>query len=279
MSPQGGNLRILGRVSQVVKNARRKVVGIFWPFAFTSLVERSDQFGAALALGRGYGTSLRSVGRRDVIGYLAQNCQRKRREALVAGLCARLAKSPISCEAFSRCPRRPGTNMLRNMTGVKDRKDPQYVDNAVERYRDCNFVVAVDEGARFGYVSEKIVSAYLAGAVPVFSGARPCGEIAANARNTRRFARRAKALQPKLVRPRDAWAPGGRRRGRLGSQRGAMETGGDARDGAADAARPRLPLGPRPHQRSEDTRCAGPAPEHDWRCSFRSGSRLGAMSK
>ena len=76
----------------------------------------------------------------------------------------------MSCEAFSKCPPQLGRNVVRNKTGVQSRQYAQYIDNTVQRYADCDYVLAVDEGARQGYVSEKIVSAYIAGAVPIFSG-------------------------------------------------------------------------------------------------------------
>ena len=60
----------------------------------------------------------------------------------------------------------------RDLSRLRAGQDAQYIDNAVDRYRDCRYVLAVDEGALRGYVSEKLVSAYLAGAVPPPGGTK-----------------------------------------------------------------------------------------------------------
>ncbi len=155
----------------VTKRVRRRVVEVFWPFAFSGLVERKNVRASVADLGRPNGTLSHYCGvRRAVIGYMAQNCAHTHRDTLFISICAELEATPVSCEAFSKCPPQLGRNVVRNKTGVQSRQYAQYIDNTVQRYADCDYVLAVDEGARQGYVSEKIVSAYIAGAVPIFSG-------------------------------------------------------------------------------------------------------------
>ena len=109
--------------AQLASGLRRRVVGLFWPFAFSGLVERRDLRGAVAALGRT--GALPSGARRDVIGYMAQNCQHRRRDALFSSMCARLSETPVKCEAFSKCPHELGENALRNRSGVRSRRDPR----------------------------------------------------------------------------------------------------------------------------------------------------------
>ncbi|MGI9657834.1 MAG: glycosyltransferase family 10 domain-containing protein [Gaiellaceae bacterium] len=46
-----------------------------------------------------------------------------------------------------------------------------YLDDAVQRYRDYRFVVAIENDSLNGYVTEKLINAMLAGAVPIYWGA------------------------------------------------------------------------------------------------------------
>jgi hypothetical protein len=51
-----------------------------------------------------------------------------------------------------------------------------YLDDAVDRYRDYRFVLALESEAHHGYVTEKLVNAMLAGAIPIYWGAPDVGE-------------------------------------------------------------------------------------------------------
>ena len=57
------------------------------------------------------------------------------------------------------------------------RYSSSWMDDAVERYRRYRFVVAFENAADDGYVTEKIVSAFLAGAVPIYWGTPQVKEL------------------------------------------------------------------------------------------------------
>eukprot|EP00937_MAST-01D_sp_MAST-1D-sp2_P000330 g330.t1 len=125
------------------------------------------------------------------VGYLYSRCDgvgRARREALFDALrerarAARMDSSPSGrVEALGACR---GGQRARDESKLASRFGPRFHDDAVEKLRPYKFAIAFEHtsGARAdgaavgsstpyrGYVTEKIVSAMLAGAIPVYDGA------------------------------------------------------------------------------------------------------------
>lgn len=74
---------------------------------------------------------------------------------------------PVDCLGRS-CGKQGGT--LRSTQG-QDRQIAFYMDRAVDKYIPYKFVIACENTKHPGYVTEKIVLALLAGAIPIYSGA------------------------------------------------------------------------------------------------------------
>lgn len=58
----------------------------------------------------------------------------------------------------------------KNTDMPEDRNDIWFYDTAVEKYRDYKFAICFENTSRPGYITEKIVNAMLAGAIPIYWG-------------------------------------------------------------------------------------------------------------
>lgn len=91
-------------------------------------------------------------------------CDRPAREHFFDLLSSRAAMVGETVDALGAC--KSGGRDERRRNRYKD----GWHDEAVEVYEDYAFVVAFENTKAEGYVTEKIVNAFLAGAVPIYWG-------------------------------------------------------------------------------------------------------------
>lgn len=108
------------------------------------------------------------------VAYLYHRCDRHQREEFFRILHAKLesAAPELTVEALGRCS--GGHRSVLNApsrTPVSSRFDTNYLDQAVDIYRAFKFVIAFENSRVRGYITEKLTTAYLSGAVPVYFGA------------------------------------------------------------------------------------------------------------
>jgi hypothetical protein len=87
------------------------------------------------------------------------------RESFFDSLCAEASGRGLVVDALGACSG-SRTVSIRKST----RANANYLDEAVALYRKYQYVIAFENEAVSGYVTEKIASAYLAGCIPVYSG-------------------------------------------------------------------------------------------------------------
>ena len=130
-----------------------KSTGNFLPFVSTSFAQRKTSTPLDLLRKATDGGKDRKF-----LVYLARNCVEHRERAFKI-LCA---LHPEGCEALGRCGR---------LTEIEHpRYSDDYLDDSVEIFRGYKFVLAFENAASDGYITEKIASAFLAGAVPIYWG-------------------------------------------------------------------------------------------------------------
>ena len=113
------------------------------------------------------------------VAYLYMNCNRPLRELFFSILLSRFEASGINgqVEAIGACM--GGVGQLEtqeadpnsNRVVEKSRFTTSYIDRAIEIYRDFKFVIAFENNAVKGYITEKLSNAYLAGSIPIYWGA------------------------------------------------------------------------------------------------------------
>ena len=102
------------------------------------------------------------------VAYLYHRCSgglREERETFYRLLMTRLPNSTI---ALGRCGR--DSNDRHNFESK--RFSQKYLDEAIGLYRPFKFVVAFENSLTSGYITEKLVLAYLAGSIPIYFGTR-----------------------------------------------------------------------------------------------------------
>ncbi|RLN93811.1 hypothetical protein BBJ28_00001242 [Nothophytophthora sp. Chile5] len=145
-----------------VKGVRR-TKHVYLPMASASFAERRDHDPTALLVLQ-QGRSVRHpIPPRKFCAYMYARCDRQERE-LMFDLLNEL--EPV--DALGRCSgsSKPPDSQPRT-TGSR----PEwYNDDAVLRYESYKFVIAFENSRAPGYVTEKLVNAFLAGSVPIYFG-------------------------------------------------------------------------------------------------------------
>jgi len=113
------------------------------------------------------------------VAYLYRNCNRPLRELFFSTLLFSFESSGIvgEVEAIGACI---GVGQLKSVTDrasvERTRFTSSYIDRAIEIYRDFKFVIAFENNAVKGYITEKLSNAYLAGTIPIYWGAPDVNE-------------------------------------------------------------------------------------------------------
>lgn len=105
------------------------------------------------------------------VGYLYFRCDRLHRQQMFDELTRLMGEEEV--RALGACR---GLKHHSDYTNhLSDRFANNYLDVAVQSYRPYKFVVAFENSQHDGYVTEKLVNAYLANAVPIYWGATDVG--------------------------------------------------------------------------------------------------------
>ncbi|TMW66742.1 hypothetical protein Poli38472_014054 [Pythium oligandrum] len=99
---------------------------------------------------------------RRFCAYIYARCDRPHREYMYD-----LLNEIEPVDALGACQ---GASRPSNTTRLAGRRDPFYNDEAVEIYKAYKFVIAFENANVPGYVTEKLVNAFLAGSIPIFYG-------------------------------------------------------------------------------------------------------------
>ncbi|GAB9465608.1 hypothetical protein Gpo141_00003012 [Globisporangium polare] len=150
-------------ISSVADVPRKKHVYV--PMASMSFSERVNQSPMLLLsrqaqLSRSEPSSLLSS--RKFCAYVYARCDRPQREYMFDLL---HAMEPV--DALGMCQ---GSARKMQRDHLSGRLNPLYNENAVKIYSQYKFVIAFENGQQSGYITEKIVNAYLAGSIPIYLG-------------------------------------------------------------------------------------------------------------
>ncbi|KAF4705996.1 Alpha (1,3) fucosyltransferase [Perkinsus olseni] len=134
------------------------------PFASTSFAQRQTHSveilvnGSRLPLWRS---------KTKFAAYMSHNCGSAAREEFYNALAEAAAPYGLEVAALSRCN---GSGVPRDLGRRAERYGSNFYDDAVEIYTPYKFVIAMENRMVPGYVTEKIVNAFLAGAIPIYYG-------------------------------------------------------------------------------------------------------------
>lgn len=115
---------------------------------------------------------------RSGVAYLYHRCDRPAREAFFSLLRSRLPAGAV--QPLGRCSGIGGGTdkaapVAQPSSDTRQRRNSRfernYMGEAIELYRSFRFVIAFENSRIDGYLTEKLLTAYLAGAVPVYLGA------------------------------------------------------------------------------------------------------------
>jgi hypothetical protein len=111
-----------------------------------------------------------SYSKRKFCAFLAKNCMLERLELM--RLLNRIDKVDAlgSCGSDKATKNSPETTKL-SVLGFETVDNFSYLDRAVQAYQEYKFVICVENSRIVGYVTEKIVNAFLAGSIPIYIGA------------------------------------------------------------------------------------------------------------
>jgi len=165
------------RRDDIVYEGRATVMHI--PFASLNFAERHRHTPMDL-----YARSNTNFGRerRGVLAYQQNNCPpNSYRDATFTALDSALrAEGPMPGSALSKCHGENPPGGYNNTDGVNCDAKCSCYDRSVGRYEDFRFVLAMEHGDRvlhYGYITEKIVNAFLAGALPISDSSDERAEV------------------------------------------------------------------------------------------------------
>jgi hypothetical protein len=147
---------------------------VYVPFYVTSFYERrKNRPTDLLQTNNGGMADTRSTGKRSQFAAFLYNQCLPHREHFFDELSRykqvdALGKCRHSTDSDGACLERPTTRDLYT-------DERTYLDDAVAQYRDYRFVVALESERHSDYITEKLVNAMLAGAIPIYWGAREVG--------------------------------------------------------------------------------------------------------
>ena len=143
---------------------------VYYPFYALSFFERPRYRPEQLIKS----STTMSISDRDVLP-LASPCNAS---SVKSKFCAFMYKQevPFRVELFDQISRyKPvdalGKSRNKNRQVVTDRHSNGFMDNAVRKYIPYKFVICCENKCHTGYITEKIINAMLAGAIPIYLGA------------------------------------------------------------------------------------------------------------
>mmetsp|Transcript_69689 Transcript_69689/g.167279 ORF Transcript_69689/g.167279 Transcript_69689/m.167279 type:complete len:834 (-) Transcript_69689:53-2554(-) len=160
---------VVGPVS--AGNATSASSHIMVPYASTSFASRSRHTPLDLLLTSRSPPDL--SGKPHLAAYMAYNCVQHREQFFTLLRDAADKRAMGEVHALSTCGRPNTTEEEANITREaikKERYSTSYFDDAVEKYLAYKFAIVFENRMSENYVTEKIVNAFLAGAIPIYWG-------------------------------------------------------------------------------------------------------------
>ena len=111
--------------------------------------------------------SNRVVKERRGIAYMYSNCITKR-EQFYSKLRAIVNEDTLPVTALGACQ---GIGSPSDRAKLNARTASSYIEDAISLYSEYKFVIAFENVNMTGYITEKLTNAFLAGAIPIYSGA------------------------------------------------------------------------------------------------------------
>ncbi|RLN38513.1 hypothetical protein BBJ28_00008556 [Nothophytophthora sp. Chile5] len=145
-----------------VKGVRR-TKHVYLPMASVSFAERLEHDPTALLMPQQGRSVHHPIPPRKFCAYMYARCDRQERE-LMFDLLNEL--EPV--DALGRCS--GGSKPPDSQPRTTGSRSEWYNDDAVLRYESYKFVIAFENSRASGYVTEKLVNAFLAGSVPIYFG-------------------------------------------------------------------------------------------------------------
>ena len=150
----------------------RRVVRLYWPYGLAGF-PLEQHYDVCKALGRSSGQAPGSAAEQRP-GFLAGAMSRCHayRDSLFIRLCNAAAAHGLGpCDALSRCPTTLVPAKRNANSTLANRTDSHWARSVVDTFRRYRFAAAIENSdPRSGYVTEKIVNAFAAGAVPIYAG-------------------------------------------------------------------------------------------------------------
>jgi hypothetical protein len=153
------------------------------PFASSSMAQRRDPAGAVAALMKPSNTRVSREEKTRTLGYLAHNCVWRRDQAfarlceIFTDDCEPLGMCPLKSTPTAEAPQALPTTPAATGSAADARYSSYYLDEAVSLLLPFKFALVFENAIAPGYVTEKIVNAFLAGAVPIYWGDHAVLEI------------------------------------------------------------------------------------------------------
>jgi len=153
---------------------------IYLPYASLEFVDTQNKYTPMHLVNRNWTRELLKQKDNDhIYAYQHHNCKMNREHDFDV-MCDALNKNGLSCSALGKCH---GSNAYAKMDNEENIRSRSAVDsngrilrtaNSIERYGKYKFVEAFENNAGMdkgdGYITEKILTPFLAGAVPVHAG-------------------------------------------------------------------------------------------------------------
>ncbi|GMF19946.1 unnamed protein product [Phytophthora lilii] len=133
---------------------------VYLSFASASFVDRLTHNPTALLVSQGVTELSRENTTRKFCAYMYRRCDRPERELMYD-----LLNEVEPVDALGKCS---GSTKHVDLGAIH--KPERYSDDAVKRYESYKFVIAFENSQASGYVTEKLIDAFLAGSLPIYYG-------------------------------------------------------------------------------------------------------------
>jgi hypothetical protein len=151
------------RILLLSTNYQKEIVRqkyLYLPVAATSFGERLNT--SPLVLFKPIENIIEPFLKTKFCAYLYARCDRPQREYMYD-----LLNAQVPVDALGACR---GSSLPPDQSKLSGRVNDWYNDEAIDLFKAYKFVIAFENTQTPGYVTEKIVNAYLAGAIPIYLG-------------------------------------------------------------------------------------------------------------
>ena len=137
---------------------------VYVPFYSLSFSQRLTHSPQNLVRPKADATAMEQPRRLKFCAFMARNCLGERKQMV------KLLTAYKPVDVLGSCGSATG-KANPNVAGFETLDGKSYLDRAVEIYSEYRFVICIENSRIGGYITEKIVNAFLAGAIPIYLGA------------------------------------------------------------------------------------------------------------